>query len=78
MTDIHDLILAELSKSGIKPLLGDLIPEAATADLLGYNPRYFNELARTGKSPLLFVMRGNRRFYSVTEIARLMTKQQGI
>lgn len=68
MTDLDVEIQSRLSTMGITPLLGGLIPEAATADLLGYSHAYMRQQAARGMAPLPFVRRGNRRFYRIADI----------
>ncbi|MNR62015.1 hypothetical protein D3C85_1839180 [compost metagenome] len=55
---------------GVVPLIGGLIPEPATAELIGYAPSYLRRLAAEGLAPLPFVRRGNRRFYKIDDIRR--------
>lgn len=71
--DIEREIIDRLDALEIKPLLGGLIPEKATAELLGYSENAFRRLARTGASPLPFIKRGNRRLYKVNDIAAFVT-----
>lgn len=70
---IDQEIAARLKELKVVPLLGGLIPEKVTAELLGYSENRFRELARTGAGPLPFITRGNRRFYKTNDIARYVT-----
>ena len=72
--DVEQEILSQLEAMGIKPLIGGLIPENTTAELLGYAPSYLRRLAAAGLGPLPFVRRGNRRFYKVGDIATFATE----
>ncbi|MNN77060.1 hypothetical protein D3C81_1934920 [compost metagenome] len=63
-------IRERLEQMGVTPLIGGLIPEQVTAELLGYAPSYFRRLAKDGHSPLPFVLRGNRRFYKIDDLRR--------
>lgn len=72
--NIEDEILTLLAQMGVAPLLGGLVPEPVTATLLGYAPSYLRRLAAAGQSPLPYVLRGNRRFYRVTDIGRFVTE----
>ncbi|WP_260983920.1 DNA-binding protein [Pseudomonas oryzihabitans] len=74
MIDIEQDILARLAHMGVVPLLGGLVPEPATAELLGYAPSYLRRLAAAGLSPLPFILRGNRRFYKVDDIRLFVTR----
>lgn len=74
MTDLEAVILDRLASMGVVPLIGGLVPEPATAELLGYAPSYMRRLASDGQSPLPFVRRGNRRFYKVDDIRRFVTE----
>lgn len=67
-------IRAQLERLGVVPLLGGLVPEPATAELLGYAPSYLRRLAAAGQSPLPYVRRGNRRFYKIDDIRRFATE----
>lgn len=71
---IDQEIAARLKELKVVPLLGGLIPEKVTAELLGYSENRFRELARTGAGPLPFITRGNRRFYKTNDIARYVTE----
>lgn len=71
--NIEDEILTRLALLEVVPLLGGLVPEPATATLLGYAPSYLRRLAAAGQSPLPYVLRGNRRFYRVADIGRFVT-----
>lgn len=71
--DIEREIAERLEELNVKPLIGGLIPESVTAELLGYSQNRFRELARTGSSPVPFITRGNRRFYKTNDIARYVT-----
>lgn len=73
MMDVEQDIAQRLSQAGVIPLIGGLVPEPATADLLGYAPSYLRRLAAEGRSPLPFVRRGNRRFYKIADIVRFAT-----
>lgn len=77
MTDLEEVILDRLASMGVVPLIGGLVPEPATAELLGYAPSYLRRLAAAGQSPLPFVRRGNRRFYKVDDIRRFVTETVG-
>ncbi len=77
MTDLEAVILDRLASMGVVPLIGGLVPEPATAELLGYAPSYLRRLAAAGQSPLPFVRRGNRRFYKVDDIRRFVTETVG-
>lgn len=77
MTDLEEVILDRLASMGVMPLIGGLVPEPATADLLGYAPSYLRRLAAAGQAPLPFVRRGNRRFYKVDDIRRFVTETVG-
>ncbi|WP_028620550.1 hypothetical protein [Pseudomonas sp. Ant30-3] len=68
MSDIDQDIAARLDSMGVVPLIGGLIPEKATAELLGYSPAYMRQQASRGLAPLPYVLRGNRRFYRVRDI----------
>jgi len=68
MREIDQEIADRLAAMGVVPLIGGLIPEKATAALLGYSPAYMRQQASRGLAPLPFVMRGNRRFYRVGDI----------
>lgn len=72
--DINREINEHLESLNITPLIGGLIPEKVTAELLGYSENRFRELARSGVSPLPFITRGNRRFYKINDIARYVTE----
>lgn len=71
---IEGEIINRLQQMNVVPLLGGLVPETATAILLGYTPAYFRQMASAGQSPLPYVRRGNRRFYKVADISRLVTE----
>lgn len=71
---IDEEIRAHLEQRGVVPLVGGLIREDVTAQLLGYAPSYLRRLAAAGQAPLPYVLRGNRRFYKVADISRLMTE----
>lgn len=71
---IEDEICARLQLMEVVPLLGGLIPEFATAELLGYAHSYLRRLAAAGQPPLPYVRRGNRRFYRITDISRFVTE----
>lgn len=73
MVNVEQDITDRLARAGITPLIGGLVPEPATADLLGYAPSYLRRLAAEGRSPLPFVRRGNRRFYKIVDIVRFAT-----
>lgn len=70
---IEDEILSRLALAGVVPLLGGLVPEPATATLLGYAPSYLRRLAAAGQSPLPYILRGNRRFYKIADIGCFVT-----
>lgn len=74
MVDVEQDVTERLAQVGITPLIGGLVPEPATADLLGYAPSYLRRLAAEGRSPLPFVRRGNRRFYKIADIVRFATE----
>lgn len=71
---IDDEIHAHLQRLNVVPLLGGLVPENATAEMLGYAPSYFRRLAAAGNPPLPYVRRGNRRFYKIVDISRFATE----
>ena len=71
---IDDEIHAHLQRLNVVPLLGGLVPENATAEMLGYAPSYFRRLAAVGNPPLPYVRRGNRRFYKIVDISRFATE----
>lgn len=71
---IEDEIASHLQRLGVVPLLGGLVPENITAQLLGYAPSYLRRLAASGQPPLPYVRRGNRRLYKVADICRFMTQ----
>lgn len=71
---IEDEIYTRLQQMEVVPLLGGLVPENATAKLLGYSHSYFRQLASTGLSPLPSVRRGNRRFYKIADIGKFVTE----
>ena len=73
MVDVEQDVTERLTQAGITPLIGGLVPEPATADLLGYAPSYLRRLAAEGRSPLPFIRRGNRRFYKIADIVRFAT-----
>jgi hypothetical protein len=73
MSDIEQEIASRLADFGVTPLIGGLVPETATANLLGYAPSYLRRLAAAGLAPIAFVVRGNRRFYRIADIARFAT-----
>lgn len=73
MSDIEKEIGERLAAAGVVPLIGGLVPEPATADLLGYAPSYLRRLAADGLAPLPFVRRGNRRFYKIADIVSFAT-----
>ena len=74
--NVDDEISAALHEKGIKPLIGGLIPEPTTAELLGYSVSHWRAQAAKGLSPLPYVLRGNRRFYRITDIKRFVTETQ--
>lgn len=74
MTDLEAVILDRLASMGVVPLIGGLVPEPATAELLGYAPSYLRRLAAAGLAPLPYVRRGNRRFYKIDDIRRFATE----
>lgn len=71
---IDDDIRAHLERMDVVPLLGGLIPEPATAEMLGYAPSWLRRLAAAGTPPLPYVRRGNRRFYKIDDIRRFVTE----
>ncbi|VVP89059.1 hypothetical protein PS910_02696 [Pseudomonas fluorescens] len=73
MSEIEQEIAERLTAAGVTPLIGGLVPENATADLLGYAPSYLRRLAADGLAPIPYVRRGNRRFYRIADIARFAT-----
>lgn len=78
MTDtFDDELQSHLDRLGVIPLIGGLIPEHATAELLGYAPSWLRRLASAGQSPLPFVRRGNRRLYKIDDIRRFVTETVG-
>ena len=74
---LDEEIRAHLERLGVVPLLGGLIPEAATAEMLGYAPSWLRRLAAAGTPPLPYVRRGNRRFYKLDDIRRFVTDTSG-
>ena len=74
---LDEEIRAHLVRLGVVPLLGGLIPEAATAEMLGYAPSWLRRLAAAGTPPLPYVRRGNRRFYKLDDIRRFVTDTAG-
>jgi len=74
---LDDEIRQHLERMGVVPLIGGLIPESATAELLGYSPSYLRRLAADGIAPLPFVRRGNRRFYKIDDIRRFVAETVG-
>ncbi|PBP48706.1 MULTISPECIES: helix-turn-helix domain-containing protein [Pseudomonas syringae group] len=72
-SSVEEEIAARLATAGVTPLIGGLVPEPATAELLGYAPSYLRRLAAEGHAPIPFVRRGNRRFYKVADIVRFAT-----
>ncbi len=74
---LDEEIHQRLERMGVVPLLGGLIPENATAELLGYAASYLRRLAAAGTPPLPYVRRGNRRFYKIDDIRRFVTKSVG-
>lgn len=71
---IEDEIVSRLEQLNVAPMLGGLIPENVTAELLGYAPSYLRRLAAAGQPPLPYVRRGNRRFYKIVDISRFVTE----
>ena len=71
---VESEILERLKANGVTPLIGGLIPEKHTADLLGYASSYFRKLAATGNPAIPFILRGNRRFYKIVDIASFVSK----
>ena len=71
---VEDEICTRLHQMEVVPLLGGLVPESATAELLGYTPSYFRQMASAGQSPLAYVRRGNRRFYKIADISKFVTE----
>ncbi len=74
---LDEEIHQRLERMGVVPLLGGLIPENATAELLGYAASYLRRLAAAGTPPLPYVRRGNRRFYKIDDIRRFVTESVG-
>jgi len=74
---IDEEIRQHLERMGVVPLIGGLVPEPATAELLGYAPSYLRRLASAGVAPLPFIRRGNRRFYKLDDIRRFVTETAG-
>jgi hypothetical protein len=72
--NVESEILERLKLINIFPLVGGLIPEKHTADLLGYAPSYFRKLAANGTPVIPFILRGNRRFYKTGDIAAFVSK----
>lgn len=72
--DLDTEIQSRLAAMGVTPLLGGLIPERATADLLGYSHAYMRQQAARGLAPLPFVLRGNRRFYRIEDVRAFVTQ----
>lgn len=70
MDKVNQWIDNFLEKREITPILGELIPEQPTAELLGYAPSYLRRIAACGQSPIPFVKRGNRRLYRLDDIRR--------
>lgn len=71
---LDDEIHTKLQQWDVVPLLGGLVPEHAAARLINYAPSYLRRQAAAGLSPLPYVRLGNRRFYKVADISRLLTK----
>lgn len=71
---IETEIRQHLERLGVIPLVGGLVPEPTTAELLGYAPSYLRRLAAAGQAPLPYVRRGNRRFYKIDDIRRFATE----
>lgn len=71
--NIKQEIAERLKALKVEPLLGGLIPEKVTAELLGYSENRFRQLARTGAGPLPFITRGNRRLYKTSDIEQYVT-----
>lgn len=74
---LDEEIHQRLERMGVVPLLGGLIPENATAELLGYAASYLRRLAAAGTPPLPYVRRGNRRLYKIDDIRRFVTESVG-
>lgn len=74
MTNVEAEIRERLKQMDIVPLIGGLIPEKATAVLLGYAPAYMRQQAARGLSLLPYVQRGNRRFYRIADIETFVTE----
>ena len=72
--NLDNEIYTRLQQMEVVPLLGGLVPENATAKLLGYTPSYFRQLASAGQSPLAYVRRGNRRFFKIADISKFVTE----
>ncbi|GAA5138050.1 DNA-binding protein [Alloalcanivorax gelatiniphagus] len=77
MGEVYEDALKRLSDMGVTPLLGGLVPECATADLLGYSQSWFRQRAAAGQAVLPYVPRGNRRFYKLKDIVRFVTETAG-
>ncbi|MCQ4258852.1 DNA-binding protein [Stutzerimonas stutzeri] len=74
MSIVEAEIRERLQQMNVVPLIGGLIPEQATAMLLGYSPEYMRRQASKGLSPLPYVQRANRRFYRIEDIERFATE----
>ena len=74
---LDEEIRQHLERMSVVPLLGGLIPENTTAELLGYAASYLRRLAAAGTPPLPYVRRGNRRFYKIDDIRRFVTETVG-
>tara|TARA_R110000851_G_C13101290_1_gene568421 strand:+ start:4774 stop:5007 length:234 start_codon:yes stop_codon:yes gene_type:complete len=77
MSEVYEDALERLSHMGVTPLLGGLVPERATADLLGYSASWFRQRASAGQPVLPYIPRGNRRFYKLEDIVRFVTETAG-
>lgn len=77
MSTVRQFIGDRLKAEKVEPLLGTLIPESITADLLGYSRCWYRRLASQGLAPLPFVRRGNRRFYRVDDVVRFYEESEG-
>ncbi|MCQ6262061.1 hypothetical protein MLD55_08970 [Alcanivorax sp. MM125-6] len=77
MSEVYEDARQRLSDMGVTPLLGGLVPEWATADLLGYSRSWFRQRSAAGQPVLPYVPRGNRRFYKLDDIVRFVTETAG-
>jgi len=72
--NLESEIIDRLKSKGVEPLIGGLIPEKYTAELLGYSPSYFRRLSSGGGQVIPYILRGNRRLYRVGDIATFVAK----